>query len=335
MEQNHLQPATFNLPRPLKVGFAGTGGIAGRHLRALQEIEGVEVAGICGRSLEKAQALAAKFGLAATAYDDYHKMFEQAGLDAVYITVIPAAHGELERAALERGLALFVEKPLSADPDTAEEIARLVEPKGAVTAVGYQWRYHNTTELAQQLGAIHKPRMALGYWLDGLPSPPWWSKQAQSGGQNVEQTTHIFDLARLLVGEIKQVYALGRNFSPPESGIEVDRVSVVTLEFAGGAIGTISSTSLLKSRYRGGLELISEGLTLHLAYDQLLIDEGRGNRRVEPVTVDPFVLENRAFLEAVAGGPNRIRCDYAEALKTHRVTQAVARSAQENRPVSL
>jgi predicted dehydrogenase len=241
----------------------------------------------------------------------------------------------LERAALERGLALFVEKPLSADPDTAEEIARRVAATGAVTAVGYQWRYLNTTELAQRLVAAHTPRMALGYWLDALPPPPWWSKQDQSGGQNVEQTTHIFDLARLLVGEIKHVYALGRNFSPPESGIEVDRVSVVTLEFAGGAIGTISSTSLLKSRYRGGLELISEGLTLALAYDELLIDEGRGNRRVEPVTVDPFILENHAFLDAVAGRPNRVRCDYAEALKTHRVTQAVARSIRENRPVSL
>lgn len=335
MEQNQVQPSTFNVPRPLKVGFVGTGGITDRHIRALQEIDGVEVVGICGRSVEKAQALVAKFGLKAAAYDDYHKLFEQAALDAVYITVIPDAHGALELAALERGLALFVEKPLSADPDTAEEIGRAVAAKGVVTAVGYQWRYMNTTELAQQIVSTHKPQMALGYWLDVLPSPPWWSKQDQSGGQNIEQTTHVFDLARLLVGEIKHVYALGRNFSPPESGIDIDRVSVVTLEFAGGAVGTVSSTSLLNSRYRGGLELFSDGLTLGLYYDQLLIDEGRGNSRVEPVTVDPFVREHRDFLEAVAGGTNRVRCDYAEALRTHRVTQAAARSARENRPVSI
>jgi predicted dehydrogenase len=151
----------------------------------------------------------------------------------------------------------------------------------------------------------------------------------------VEQTTHIFDLARLLVGEVSRVYAVGRNFSPPESGIDIDRVSAVTLEFAGGAIGTISSTSLLKSKYRGGLELFSPGLTLGLYYEQLLIDEGRGNSRVLPVSVDPFIRENRDFLEAVAGGTNNIRCDYAEALRTHRVTQAAARSVRENRPVEI
>ncbi len=325
----------YNIQRPLRVGFVGTGGIAARHIQALQEFKNVEIAGICGRTLAKAQALAAKSGLAAKVYDDYNKLFEQAALDAVYICLTPDAHGELELAALERGLALFVEKPLSAGPDTAEGIARAVEAKRAVTAVGYQWRYLNTTELARQLVAAHKPQLALGYWLDALPPPRWWSKQDQSGGQNIEQTTHIFDLARLLVGEIKHVYGLGRNFSSPESGIEVDRVSVVTLEFAGGAIGTISSTSLLNSRYRGGLELISDGITLSLGYDRLLIDEGRGKSRVEPVAVDPFVLENRDFLAAVAGEPSQVRCDYAEALRTHRVTQAVTRSIRENRPVSI
>ncbi len=335
MEQDQIQRSTFNVSRPLRVGFVGTGGIVARHIKALQEIENVEIVGISGRSVEKAQAVASKAGLAAQVFDDYHKMFEQTELDAVYICLIPSTHGELELAALERGLALFVEKPLSADSDTAEEIARAIAAKGAVTSVGYQWRYMNTTESAQQLAAKHPTQMALGYWLDSMPSVPWWSKQDQSGGQVVEQTTHLFDLARLLVGEVKQVYALGRNFGPPESGIDVDRVSTVTLEFASGAIGTISSTSLLKGRFRGGLELFSPGLSLGLYHEQLLIDEGSGNSRVEPVTVDPFVRENRDFLEAVAGGQHNIRCDYAEALRTHRVTQAAARSVREHRPVEI
>jgi predicted dehydrogenase len=321
--------------KPLKVGFVGTGGIAGRHIRALQEIDNVEVTGICGRSLEKARALADKFGLKAAAYDDYQRLFEQPELDAVFICLTPDAHGEVELAALERGLGLFVEKPLSADPDTAEEISRVVQEKQAITSVGYQWRYLNTTEKVKELLGRHIPQMVIGSWLDSLPPPAWWSKHAQSGGQNVEQTTHLFDLARLLVGEVSQVYALGRNFHPENQAIDVDRVSVVTLEFANGVIGTITSTSLLKSRYRGGLEFFSDGITISLAYDQLVVDEGQGNHRVEPVTVDPFVRQNRDFLEAVAGGDNRIRCDYGEALRTHRVTQAVNRSIQEKRPVTI
>lgn len=337
MEQNHAQPSTFNIQGPLRVGFVGTGGIAVRHLQALREIGNIEVVAVTGRTLEKAAAFIEKNGLSdiATAFDDHRRMYDQANLDAVYICTIPGAHGDVELAALDHNLALFVEKPLSADPTTAEEIGRAIEAKKAVTAVGYQWRYLNTTEAAQQLVKTYPPRLALGYWLDSLPSPRWWPRQAESGGQVVEQTTHIFDLARLLVGEVKQVYALGRNPSPPGSDIDIDRVSVVTLEFENGVIGTISSTSLLKSRYRGGLELVADGLTLNLAYDRLLVDEGKGNVRTEEVKVDPFLGINFDFLEAAVGGSNRVRSTYAEALKTHRLTQAAARSVRENRPIAV
>lgn len=341
MEQSDVQLALngqgFNVKRPIRVGFVGTGGIAGRHIQALREIGNVEVAAVTGRSLDKAQSLIQKFGVAntATAFDDYHRMYDQANLDAVYICLIPDAHGDVEMTALDHNLALFVEKPLSADPDTAEEIARAIKSKGAISAVGYQMRYMNTTETAQELVKSHPARMALGYWLDSLPSPRWWSHQAESGGQVVEQTTHMFDLARLLVGEVKQVYALGRNTSPAESGIDIDRVSVVTLEFENGVIGTISSTSLLKSRYRDSLELISDGMALSLSHDRLIIDEGKGNTRTEEVSVDPFLHINFDFLEAVAGGANNIRSDYAESLRTHRVTQAAARSVRENRVIAV
>ncbi|MBN9389936.1 MAG: Gfo/Idh/MocA family oxidoreductase [Chloroflexi bacterium] len=335
--QNEVQRPALEVPKPLRVGFVGTGGITARHIQALQEIGNVEVAAITGRSVEKAEALIQKAGLGgkAAAYDDFQRMYGQANLDAVYITVIPSAHGQIEKSALDHNLALFVEKPLSADADTAEEIAAAIKAKGAISAVGYQMRYMNTTETAQELVKLHPARLALGHWLDSLPPPRWWSRQEESGGQVVEQSTHMFDLARLLVGEVKQVYALGRNTSSPESGIDVDRVSVVTLEFANGVIGTISSTSLLKSKYRDSLELIADGLTLSLTHDHLLIDEGKGQARTEELSVDPFIRINYDFLDAVAGGTNRIRSDYADALKTHRVTQAAARAARENRVVTI
>lgn len=319
--------------KQLRVAFIGAGGIAARHIQALQEINEVEIAAIYNPSPEKAQALAAKCSPATKAYQNYAKMLDKEILDALYICTPPFGHGELELAAIERNIPLFVEKPLSADAETAEKIFEAIQAKGLITAVGYQWRYLNTTELVQSLLATNPPRMALGYWLDALPSPYWWKVENLSGGQMVEQTTHIFDLARLLVGEIKRVYALGGRFSADQA--EVDRVTTATVEFANGAIGTFSSTSLLHGLYRRGLEFFCEGRTIALAYQEVTIDEGPGQQRVEKVTVDPFVLENRDFLEALRGGENRIRCDYAEALKTHRVTQAARRSALEKRPVDL
>lgn len=319
--------------KQLRVAFVGAGGIAARHIQALQDLGGVEIAAIGSHNLDKAQALATKCGSNTKAYSDYTELLNREAPDALYICVPPFGHGDLELAAIERNIPIFVEKPLSADAETAEKIFEAAQAKNLITAVGYQWRYLDTTELAKNLLANNPARMVLGYWLDALPPPYWWAKEDLSGGQMVEQTTHIFDLARVLVGEIRRVYAVGKQFGSPQ--VEVDRVAVATVEFANGAIGTFSSTSLLNGLYRKGLELFCEGRTVALSYQEVVIDEGPSQRRAEKVTVDPFVGENRDFLNAVAGKENRIRCDYAEALKTHRVTQAARLSARENRPIDL
>src|SRR5690606_37493607 len=111
----------------------------------------------------------------------------------------PFAHGAVEMAAIERQLPFFVEKPLATNWSLVQQIIDGIAAQELTTAVGYHWRYLDTTEEVQEL-LSHKPaRLALGYWLDSTPPPSWWIRQEQSGGQMIEQTTHIFDLARVLL----------------------------------------------------------------------------------------------------------------------------------------
>ncbi|HEX8375558.1 MAG TPA: hypothetical protein VF606_10305, partial [Geminicoccaceae bacterium] len=58
-------------------------------------------------------------------------------------------------------------------------------------------------------------------------------------------------------------------------------------------------------------------------------------RPVRHAQGDPFVREDRDFVDAVQGKPNLVRVPYAEALRTHRLAVAVARSGRERRPISL
>jgi glycosyltransferase involved in cell wall biosynthesis len=90
------------------------------------------------------------------------------------------------------------------------QIAQAVAAHNLITAVGYHWRFLDTVEEAQELLAANPPALALGYWLDATPPPAWWRKEQQSGGQMVEQTTHIFDLARVLVGDVPVAGWVGR-----------------------------------------------------------------------------------------------------------------------------
>lgn len=316
-----------------RIGFIGAGGIASRHVDDLLGFDDVRVVALADPAIERAGDLAARAG--ATPYARWEEMLERETLDALYICVPPFAHGAPERAAIERGLPFFVEKPLAVDLDTAESIAREVEQQGLVTAVGYHWRYLDTTERAQALLSENPARLALGYWLDQTPPPAWWQREGQSGGQMVEQTTHIFDLARLLVGDVTQVYgASSRTERPDFPDSDVCDVSVATLHFGTGAVGTMASTCLLRWPHRVGLHLFCEGMVIELSEWEMMVDVGQG-RPVQARQIDPFILEDRDFVDAVQGKSNHIRSPYTEALKTHRLTVAARQSAQEGRAIAL
>jgi len=201
--------------------------------------------------------------------------------------------------------------------------------------VGYHWRYLNVYERARALLEANPARLALGYWLDATPPPGWWSQRRLSGGQTIEQTTHVLDLARTLVGEVTTVYAAGSRIERDGfSEADVDDVSTATLRFASGAVGSISSTCLLGWPHRVGLHTVSDGMMIELAEFEIMVDVGQG-RPVTRAEGDPFVRADRDFVDAVQGKDNRIRVSYDEALRTHRLACAVARSAEEGRPVEL
>jgi predicted dehydrogenase len=316
-----------------RIGFIGAGGIAQRHLGILEQFEDVELVGFADPAFDRAVAAASRFG--ARAFDSHEALLDAVDPDAVYICVPPFAHGEAERAVIARGRPFFVEKPLSLDLTVAEEIAALVEAHALVTAVGYHWRYLDTVGEARSRLADTPAQLVSGYWLDQTPPPQWWWKRDGSGGQMVEQTTHIIDLARYLVGEVVQVFGMaGRIDREAFPGLDVPTVSTASLQFESGAIGTLASTCLLNWGHRVGLHMFGDGLAIELHERDLMVDVGAG-RPVQHAQVDPVWLENRDFIDAVQGEPDRIRCPYGEALKTHRVALAIAASARDGRPVDL
>ena len=75
-------------------------------------------------------------------------------------------------------------------------------------------------------------------------------------------------------------------------------------------------------------------MVIELSEFDIMIDVGQG-RPIRKAEGDPFVREDRDFIDAVQGKANRIRVPYAEALRTHRLVTAAARSAREGRVLDL
>ncbi|WP_067963269.1 Gfo/Idh/MocA family protein [Nocardiopsis trehalosi] len=307
------------------VGIIGAGGVAARHAEVLSGFGDVRIAGVADTDVDRAGALARRCG--ATPYPHHEELLAREELDAVYICVPPFAHGPAELAAVDAALPFFVEKPLGVDTSAAEDIAARVRERGLLTAVGHQWRYLEAVERARELLAGREVRMVLGHWLDKVPPVGWWARADRSGGQVVEQAAHVVDLARLLAGEVESVHALEsetRAAGIPDA--DVAAATVATLRFRGGAVGTLAATCLLAWKHRAGVEVYAEGLALEVseaglrvhtaAEPELFEDDGTAKERVD-----------RAFVDAVLGRGGDVRTDYAEALRTHRVTCAIAESA--------
>ncbi len=318
----------------LRVACVGSGFIAGRHLAALSTFPDVQVVAVADAVRDRAEETAARYG--ARPYDDAMALLESEELDAVWLCVPPFAHGPLEAAALARQLPFFVEKPLAGDLSTAVEIARGVRSAGLVTAVGYHWRHLDVVARAAELLRDAPAQLVTGYWLDKTPPVPWWSVRSRSGGQVIEQTTHIFDLARLLVGEVDTVTAVERA-APGADADDVPTASSTLLTFTSGAVGSISSARVLGWRHRVGLHLVAEGRALEVT-EQGLTDHGlrvvdAAGEQTTRSDQDPIAREDREFVDVLTGRAPEVRVPYAEALRTHTLAWAADRSAREGRPV--
>jgi predicted dehydrogenase len=306
--------------RPTRIGLIGAGNISLKHLDSLNKFEDVKIAAIADIDFIRAKKIAEDFD--AKAYGDHLEMLSREQCDAIYICTPPYAREEIEQAVIDTGLPFFLEKPLSLDLDRAEKILEQVEAKNLLTAVGYHWRYLDTLPHVSQVLKNSPARVVLGYWLDRTPESSWWPQKVKSGGQIVEQSTHIFDLARLLLGPVLEVHGAGVKLSRKGYPLaDIDVGSVSTLKFSSGAVCSIASTCILHSKFRVGLEIFCEDTVIEFTPERVRITT-RNGVDIKETYEDPYVLENRAFIDAVRGKSMGIKASYREALETHRLAIA-------------
>ena len=175
--------------------------------------------------------------------------------------------------------------------------------------------------------------MAVGTYFGGLPDSPWWRVQAKSGGQVVEQATHVVDLQRYVVGEIETVHAVAATrLMTDVENLDVADVSVATLVFENGAVGTLLNSIGLngvpQEPWGHGLTLVARDL-----WFRVWTDGGRiataGETRELVNREDSKYLLDEAFVKAVASGdPSGIRSTYTDAVLTLRATLAINESAR-------
>jgi predicted dehydrogenase len=311
---------------PLRAAVVGAGWIANDHVSVLRRLGEAEVVAVCDVDPERAAGLAPP---GARTYDDPADLLEREELDAVWVCTPPLHHRAPAVAALERGLHVYLEKPIARNLDDAAAIVDAARRAGAVCAVGYQW--HATEALDALHEALEGQEIALlvGRSLGPTNARPWFLDRAQGGGNVLERGSHQIDLLRAVAGDVVSVQAAASHVAlaqgEEERGDIEDAASLV-LRFAGGALGTI-----LVAWTRAGLpglytlDVLASDATLHLTLDPEFTLRGTSDGRpvAAETTQHPFERSIARFLEAVrAGDPGLVFCTPADAAATLAVAQA-------------
>ena len=323
--------------RTVQIGIVGCGWFGNTHLDTLLHTPGVEVAALATGNVERLRQTGQK-APAARQYLTAREMFEKEALDAAVLCVTPERHGELERDAARRGIHLYVEKPVGLSLPQVRETARVLREAGVLAAVGYQQRYSPALQEIKAVVAEKQVGLASGRWI-GFPAPaPWWRRKEQSGGQLVEQATHIVDALRYLLGEVEMVYSAGRTGFAGLEGGNVEDYSTTILQFQSGAQACLQAGCYLQSGLEGdvGFELFCKDMRIQYRWSKEARFIAPQEERTVKAPNNLQVTALQSFVEAVRNGDaSLLQSTYEDAVETLRVTLAANRSMETGAPVLL
>lgn len=194
-----------DIHQTVRVGLIGIGKMGISHLAIARAIAGVEIVGVCDAADYLRDVLGKYTGL--SMYADVDRLFDEAAPDAVVIATPTGSHAALARAALERGIHVFCEKPLTLTADESASLAALAAERGLVAQVGYHNRFVATFAEAKRLidaGALghvsHLLAEAYGPVVLRAKSGTWRSRRSSGGGCLYDYAAHPIDLAAWFAG---------------------------------------------------------------------------------------------------------------------------------------
>jgi UDP-N-acetyl-2-amino-2-deoxyglucuronate dehydrogenase len=232
----------------MRFALVGCGVIAPTHVRALLELAGRAELVVCSDVVpERAEALAAEFGLVAAPYAD---VLADPTIDAVTVCTPSGQHAAAGVPALLAGKHVIVEKPMEVSLEACDQLLAAQATSGATLAVVSQHRFDPASQVVKtavddgELGRLVLAEARVPWYRtqDYYDSGDWrgtW--EGDGGGALMNQGVHTLDLLRWTCGPVRTVYAQARTAA--HERIEVEDVVAATLEFASGAIGTLLAST--------------------------------------------------------------------------------------------
>lgn len=329
----------------LKAGIIGCGGIANTHGRVLSELnDRVTIVALCDIEKDRAGGFNTKFANGAAAiHTDFSQMLRDEALDVVYICIPPFAHSNEVELAAERGIHVFIEKPIALSMDLANRMVDAVEKHHVKSQVGFMNRFGEAVEAVKAMidsGEAGPVGMMTGKYACNSLHSPWWRDKTKSGGQIVEQIIHTFDIVRYFLGEPTSVFSRMDNvFHRDVEDYTVEDVSATVITFANGAVASVTGTNgAIPGKWLSSYELVAKKITVPFvdANEATLFRTDRSPVEEEKIagTRDVMAAETIDFLDAVEND-GETQAPMIEGAKSLELVLAANRSAETGQVVRL
>lgn len=226
----------------VRLAVVGLGKMGLSHLAMINAHPEVKVAAVCDATGYVLDVLNKYTGV--KPFSDFDVMLREVELDAVIIATPSSMHAKMVRAALDKGLHVFCEKPFCLDTREGDEVTRLAQEKGLVNQVGYHNRFVGAFQEVKRLldakaiGEVtHVLAEAYGPVVLKPQGATWRTKRAEGGGCLYDYAAHPLNLVNWYFGAPQGVGGtiLNKIFSK-----ETDDEVFGTLYYADGKSAQIS-----------------------------------------------------------------------------------------------
>jgi len=231
-----------------RFGIIGSGMISEFHAKAIEEIDGAEIAAFYDVVPEAAERQAKAHNADAEA--DFNRFLARDDVDIVTVCTPSGAHLGPCIDAIGAGKHVICEKPLEITPERCDRIIEEARKAGVKLATVFPSRFEESSKVMRR--AVEDGKFGRLVLCEAYVK--WWRSQEyydsgnwrgtwklDGGGALMNQSVHDVDLLQWIAGPVMKVFANVATLC--HEGIEVEDTAVASLVFASGSLGTIVGTT--------------------------------------------------------------------------------------------
>ncbi|MFT4760515.1 MAG: putative dehydrogenase [Saprospiraceae bacterium] len=195
-------------------GIVGLGKIARHFIHDLQLVETAKIGAVASRTLTKAKAFAAEYGVE-KAYGSYADLFADPEIDIVYIATPHNSHAEISIQAMKAGKHVLCEKPMGLNQKEVAKIVAIAKKNQVFLMEAFWARFNPSIQSVFELvkngaiGEVNYVNVDFTYYREDAPDSRMLNMNL-GGGSLMDMGVYPCFLAYLILGKPDEILAAAR-----------------------------------------------------------------------------------------------------------------------------